>query len=219
MNFKKLVVINVATLAVLGAAGVGGFHYYDQVTNYVKTDNAKIDGKQYIITAPAAGKLTDWDGSLGKEFAPNSSLGKITIPASEEGSQSKTVDITSPTDLTIVSDKALDNTLVSPTTPLAYAYDFNDLYVTANFEETKIDEIKLGQEVDLYVDAFGDQTLKGTVSEIGLATASEFSLVSSGNSDANYTKVTQVIPVKITINDHQGVNLVPGMNVTVKVHK
>lgn len=219
INIKKLLAINVVTVAALSAVGIGGFYYYDQATNYIKTDNAKIDGKQYVITAPASGVLTNWQGSLGKEFLPNTSLGQVSVPSTDANGQSSTVSINSPTDLTIVADKAANNTLVSPGTALAYAYDFNNLYVTANIEETKIDDVKVGQDVDIYVDALGDTPLKGKVEEIGLSTASEFSLTSSGNSDANYTKVTQVIPVKISIDEHKGSQIVPGMNVTVKVHK
>lgn len=98
-------------------------------------------------------------------------------------------------------------------------YDLNNLWVTANIDETKIDEIATGQDVDIYVDAFPNTTLKGKVQQIGLATAGTFSLLPSSNSTGNYTKVTQVVPVKVSIDDNKGVAIVPGMNVTVRIHK
>ena len=95
----------------------------------------------------------------------------------------------------------------------------NNLYVTANIDETNINEVAVGQNVDIYVDAFPNQTLKGTVQQIGLATAGTFSLLPSSNTTGNYTKVTQVVPVKISIDDNTGTAIVPGMNVTVRIHK
>jgi len=54
---------------------------------------------------------------------------------------------------------------------------------------------------------------------IGLATAGTFSLLPSDNASGNYTKEVQVIPVKVSIENYGGLDLVPGMNVTVRIHK
>ncbi|GAA3333448.1 hypothetical protein GCM10020331_097520 [Ectobacillus funiculus] len=53
----------------------------------------------------------------------------------------------------------------------------------------------------MYVDAFPNTTLTGTVDQVGLTTANTFSLIPSGSTTANYTKVTQVVPVRIAL-DH-----------------
>ena len=75
---KKLIIVNIITLVVLAAAGIGGYYYYDQATNYIKTDNAKIDGQQLAITAPANGKLEEWNGDFGKTYgmAPRAGRGR-----------------------------------------------------------------------------------------------------------------------------------------------
>jgi len=218
-NVKKIIAVNVATVAVLAAAGFGGYHFYDQSTNYIKTENAKIDGKQVIIPAPVSGKLTDWNGTLGKVIKQDGSIGHVASPSLEDPQEISSTNITAPTDLTIVSNKALSNSLVAQGTPLAYGYNFDELYVTANIDEADVQDVEVGQKVDLYVDALKNDTLKGKVEEIGLATASEFSVLPSGNSDGNYTKVKQVVPVKISITDAAGKDILPGMNVTVKIHK
>ena len=70
----------------------------------------------------------------------------------------------------------------------------------------------------MYVDAYPDTTLTGKVEQVGLTTANTFSMLPSSNATANYTKVTQVVPVKISL-DSKSVNIVPGMNVTVRIHK
>lgn len=219
INMKKLIILNVTTLAVLTGAGIGGYHFYDQSVNYVKTDNAKIDGKQIVITSPTAGKLTNWQGNLGKNFEANSAVGQVLSASSDNSEGTASTDITVPTDVTIVANKAVDNSLIGAGTPLAYGYDFNHLWVTANIDETDINDIETGQEVDIYVDAHKDATLSGKIEEVGLSTSSEFSLLPSNNSNANYTKVTQVVPVKISINDAEGKELLPGMNVSIRVHK
>ncbi|MCB6949711.1 HlyD family secretion protein, partial [Roseburia faecis] len=53
----------------------------------------------------------------------------------------------------------------------------------------------------------------------GKATASTFSLMPTDRSSGNYTKETQVIPVKVKLDSYGGLDLVPGMNVTVRIHK
>lgn len=129
------------------------------------------------------------------------------------------MDVTLPNDGTIVQNNAVPNSFVAVGTPLAQVYDLNKLWVTAKIDETNIDEVAVGQDVDINVDAFPNNTLKGKVQQIGLATAGTFSLLPSTNSTGNYTKVTQVVPVKVSIDDNKGVSIVPGMNVTVKIHK
>lgn len=124
-----------------------------------------------------------------------------------------------PTKATVVQNNVVKDSFVAAGTPLATAYDMSNLWVTANIDETKINDVATNQDVDIYVDAFPNTPLKGKVDTIGLATASTFSLLPSSNTSGNFTKVTQVVPVKITIDDTKGLNLVPGMNVTVRIHK
>ena len=79
--------------------------------------------------------------------------------------------------------------------------------------------MNVGQDVDIFVDAFKNTKFTGKVEEVGLATASTFSLLPESNGNANYTKVTQVVPIKISIDDTKGNRILPGMNVSVRIHK
>ncbi|PFP24790.1 HlyD family secretion protein [Bacillus sp. AFS073361] len=217
MSTKKLLLLNVIILLILVGGGVGGYAYYNGAVNYLSTDNAQIAGQQVTIAAPADGKLTNWEVNLGDRFSKDSKVGAIAT--TDEKGKPIDMKVTMPTDGTIVQNSGVQNSFVAAGTPLAKEYDFNNLWVTANIEETKIDEVTIGQDVDIYVDAFPNNTLKGKVQQIGLATAGTFSLLPSSNNTGNYTKVTQVIPVKISIDDNKGVAIVPGMNVTVRIHK
>ncbi|SFE96158.1 HlyD membrane-fusion protein of T1SS [Bacillus sp. OV194] len=225
MNMKRLAVLNVIILLILVGGGIAAYYYYNQSVSYIKTDNAQIAGEQVTIAAPANGKLTDWKGSLGKEFNKGEEIGTISAaPSAGAGATPASagmskVKITLPKDGTVVQQSAVEDSFVAAGTPLAHVYDLSSLWVTANVKETDINDVKVGQEVDVYVDSYPDNTLSGEVKKIGLATANTFSLLPNSNNTANYTKVTQVIPVKISLDSYQGLDIVPGMNVTVRIHK
>lgn len=217
MSMKKLLIINIVTLIVLIGGGVVGYYYYDQATSYVKTDNAKIDGKMITIASPSAGKLTDWSAKTGESLASGATVGHVMT--AQAGQKPMDLSVSMPSKATIVQSMATKNGFVAAGTPLAYGFDLNDLWVTANIEETEIDEIKVGQTVDVYVDSYPDTTLSGEVEQIGMTTASTFSMMPSSNGNANYTKVAQVIPVKVSLSQEKSLDIRPGMNVTVRIHK
>jgi multidrug resistance efflux pump len=217
MNTRRLLLLNIIILIVLVGGGFAAFSYYSRTVNYLTTDNAQISGQQATIAATSNGKLTEWKPSVGTKYSKDDTVGTI-ITTSPDGKPLE-VPVTVPTNGTVVQNNAVENAFVAAGTPLAVEYDLSNLWVTANIDETKIDEIATGQDVDIYVDAFPNQTLKGKVQQVGLATAGTFSLLPSTNSTSNYTKVTQVVPVKVSIDDNKGVAIVPGMNVTVRIHK
>ena len=65
---KKMVLINVITIVVLVILGVVGFHFYNQATSYVSTDNAKVDGEQIKVSAPASGEIKSFDVKTTKKW-------------------------------------------------------------------------------------------------------------------------------------------------------
>ena len=94
-----------------------------------------------------------------------------------------------------------------------------DVYVIANFKETQLKRIKVGQFVDIKVDAYKDLHIKGSVNSIQSGTGARFSLLPPENATGNYVKVVQRVPVKITIDSEPNDNFVlaPGMSVIPKV--
>ncbi|WJH33330.1 efflux RND transporter periplasmic adaptor subunit [Paenibacillus aurantius] len=216
MNTTKVLMINIVVLLLLIAGGFTGYYYYNQSTLYLKTKNAQVAGQQMTIAAPAAGHLKDWKGKSGTALKAGETVGDVETAGAQGTAQ---VNVTIPQDGTIVQNMAVDNQMVAPGTPLAYAYDLKNLWVTANISETDLEDVKVGQTVDVYVDAYPNITFNGTVEQIGMTTAGTFSLLPQSNSNANYTKVTQVIPVKITLNNSQAAGLAPGMSAEVRIHK
>ncbi|WP_291586842.1 HlyD family secretion protein [Bacteroides sp.] len=80
---------------------------------------------------------------------------------------------------------------------LSYLVRSNDKWITANYKETQIDHIFIGQKVLIKVDALKGQTFEGKVTAISEATGSKYALVPTDNSAGNFVKVQQRIPVRI----------------------
>jgi len=91
-----------------------------------------------------------------------------------------------------------------------------DTYVVANFKETQVGRLRIGQEVEVTADAFPGRRLHGRIDSFAPATGSEFALIPVENATGNFTKITQRVPVRIVIDD-AGAALRPGLSVEVKV--
>lgn len=93
------------------------------------------------------------------------------------------------------------------------------LWIVANFKENQMRDIRVGQPVEMAVDALGGATLKGHVELISPATGSEFAVIRPDNATGNFTKVAQRVPVKISIDPDQPLaqRLRPGLSVTARV--
>ncbi|RIL19787.1 HlyD family secretion protein [Staphylococcus gallinarum] len=213
---KKMVLINVITIVVLVILGVVGFHFYNQATSYVSTDNAKVDGEQIKVSAPASGEIKSFDVKNDEKVDKGDKVAKIAVKGDD--GQAQTMSIKMPQNGTIVKKDAMEGSMVQAGSPIAYAYNLDDSYITANVDEKDIADVEEGKDVDVKLDG-EDAKLKGKVEEVGKATASSFSLMPSSNSDGNYTKVSQVVPVKISLDSKPSKNVVPGMNAEVKIHK
>jgi membrane fusion protein (multidrug efflux system) len=119
----------------------------------------------------------------------------------------------------IVSNRTVEvGQNVAPGQELMKVINLDDVWITANFKETQLREMKPGQRVTVEVDANGVK-YNGKVDSIAGASGARFSLLPPENATGNYVKVVQRIPVKIVLDpgsnkDHR---LVPGMSVTPKV--
>ncbi|QGY01139.1 HlyD family secretion protein [Methylobacterium mesophilicum SR1.6/6] len=90
----------------------------------------------------------------------------------------------------------------------------DDIWVTANFKETQITDMRPNQPVDIEIDAYPGRKIHGTVASVQPGSGTAFSLLPAQNATGNYVKVTQRIPVKIVVNDWpQDVSIGPGMSI------
>lgn len=99
----------------------------------------------------------------------------------------------------------------------------NDIWVVANFKETQLEKMRVGQTADIEVDAFPSEKFRGVVQSVSGATGARFALLPPDNSTGNFVKVVQRIPVKIVLDKNAEQNkhldlLRAGMNVDVTVN-
>lgn len=126
--------------------------------------------------------------------------------------------VRAPTD-GVVSKKSVEpGQVIQPGQPLLALVPLEDTWVTANFKETQLRDMRVGQPADISVDAYG-RTYAGHVQSIAAATGARFSLLPPENATGNYVKVVQRVPVKITFDKGQDPDhlLRPGMSVVVTV--
>ena len=111
--------------------------------------------------------------------------------------------------------------LVQPGQSLFYIINNTTAWVIANFKETQLDKMRVGQKVKLKIDAFPGTEFEGEVSSFSPATGSKFSLLPPDNASGNFVKTVQRLPVRINFtdsNDKEKLQLLrSGMNVDVDV--
>ncbi|MEP6618185.1 MAG: HlyD family secretion protein [bacterium] len=116
----------------------------------------------------------------------------------------------------IVSRKQVElGQLVQAGQPLLTVVSDTGVWVTANFKETQLNDLKVGQQAELDVDAYGGCQAKGIVESVSPATGAKFALLPPDNATGNFTKVVQRVPVRLKITEGCGKDhpLRPGMSV------
>ncbi len=211
--------IFIALAAILGGIGYWVYNNY----MYYTTDDAQLTGKIVSVSAPITGTLSSLNVKLGDTVSQGQTLGTVTgVPSASTNSAKSTpasVDITSPISGTVLQVAAVQGQGVAPGLAVVQVTDLNSINVTAYVDENAISNVKVGQDVDIKVDAYSDTTFSGHVQQIVPAAASVFSLLpTQDNASGNFTKVGQRIPVIITLGNNGGKSIVPGMSATVTIH-
>ena len=117
----------------------------------------------------------------------------------------------------VVTRKSVEvGQIVQPGQGLMAIVPLHDTWVTANFKETQLANVRPGQRAEVHVDMYG-KSVRAHVDSIASATGSRLSLLPPENATGNFVKVVQRIPVKILIDDREGLVLRPGMNVDVTI--
>jgi membrane fusion protein (multidrug efflux system) len=158
--------------------------------------NAEI-GSKFAQARYAAAKATRDNAALQLSYT------KVTSPVSG-----------------IVSRKQIEvGQLVQPGQPLLTLVSDSAVWVTANFKETQLSDIKVGQPVAIEVDSYPGCEAEGKVESLSAATGAKFALLPPDNSTGNFTKVVQRVPVRIQVTKGCGAErpLRPGMSVTAHV--
>jgi membrane fusion protein (multidrug efflux system) len=105
---------------------------------------------------------------------------------------------------------------VGPGQRILMLHDPNDIWIEANIKETRIRYLRVGQPVEITVDAYPNERFVGRVARIGSSTTARFALLPTPNPSGNFTKITQRVPVKIDFVERPKV-LSPGMMVEIAI--
>ncbi len=130
--------------------------------------------------------------------------------------------VTASVDGQISNVKIQPGQMVNPGAALFYIVDNSDTWVVANFKETQLDKMRMGQKVGIKVDAYPNTEFEGEINSFSPATGSRFSLLPPDNATGNFVKTVQRVPIKIKLtknNKPEAIAMLrPGMNADVDVH-
>jgi membrane fusion protein (multidrug efflux system) len=127
--------------------------------------------------------------------------------------------VTAPTAGFIAKKQVEVGQLVQAGQPMLTIVSDTGTFITANFKETQLGDLKVGQPVTIEVDAYGKCEARGKVESVSAATGAKFALLPPDNATGNFTKVVQRVPVRIAVTKPCSTTLLlrPGMSVTVHV--
>ncbi len=185
---------------------------YDHITKAYEATSAQADASKALI---AVSKLQINSASAAVETA------NAQIKVSD--TQLKNTRLRSPANGVIAKRWLLSGDVIQPGQAAFTLTDDSKKWVICYLEETKIHAVQDGQDVKFKIDAFPHIKFHGKVFLTGTSTASVFSLIPASNASGNFTKVTQRIPVRISIDsadngkDISSFNILPGMSVVIKI--
>ena len=190
-------------------------------TEFLKTQKELVRSKAVVATARA--ELHEAEAARHELKVLESKRAILEVRKSEAMArierQQLAIDdrvFTSPVDGVVSRAFVEVGEYVQPGQRILLLHDPQGVYVDANIRETDIRKVGLNQPVRIAVDAYPDQSFEGTVERIGYAATSQFALLPSPNPSGNFTKVTQRLPVRITLAQREGL-LRPGMMVEVYI--
>ena len=228
---KMKAIMSVVLLLLIVGGAYWGYQFYYQSSHYFITEDAQISANMITVTPEITGKVDSWNVKEGDMIKEGAILGvqdvsmllssNVINPAALNNSADAIVskaEIKAPISGKIIHTSIVEGQVLSPGMEAAIIADTEHIYIKANVEETEIFRIEQGQTVDITVDAFGKKPFYGYVQSIGQATESVFSPFPTLNTSGNFTKQTQLIPIKISIINDEGVTLMPGMNTKIKIH-
>jgi multidrug resistance efflux pump len=227
---RKTVIILILAVAVAAGLGIVGYYWY-QGSRYVATDDARIASNVVAVSPEILGKVVEWRVKEGDTVQKDDILGRQDLGSAltsgalnpqtmgaVAGVVAEKAVLKAPITGQVILSTAVVGEMAAPGMSLAVIADTDGLYISANIKEGDIARVKIGQSVEVSIDAFGGKRFHGRVETIGRATSSTFSLLPAQSGSGNYTKVIQVIPIKVNVIDQGDSRFMIGMNAAIKIH-
>ena len=214
---KKKFIWRVILLIIAFVVAIVGWGNYRK---YVSTIDANLDGGRVNVSASVMAPLSAVFKHEGDSVKRGELLAMLDSTATEN------YRIVSPVDGLIAKQWVVPGDLLQPGENIFTLNEGKELWVAVYLQETKFNEIRMGQSALFTLDAYPGLTFYGKIFYIGANAASEFSLIPPDNASGNYTKVAQRIPLRISIDRVEGkeklkanLRLLSGMSANVKIIK
>jgi multidrug resistance efflux pump len=205
-KISKTIIIAAAIVILLAGVGIAGYFIYEG-SFYYQTDNAKVGTDIYQLTANASGQMVRMNVSQGDEVKAGQVLAQV-----ENG-----LIVRSPVDGTVTDVKMQKGDYATATDVILVVAKASDMHITANVEEMNILKIHMGQSVSVYLDAYG-RSFDGYVTDVNTVTSAELTgSAISVTTSGTYTKITQLIPIKIKLIDNVDLVDIIGTNASIKI--
>lgn len=217
MVSKKKNIFIVLAIMAASLLGITGYYWYNN-TYYIKTEDARVEGTIARVSSQVSGKIVSMYVGEGDRVVSGQAIARLDDTTLQPGANPDLAVVRAPMDGVIIRKIGNTGEMAAPGQPLAMLLDPYSFYVTVNVEETKIKPVRPGQRVDLYIDAIPGQVFPGRVERIGEASLSTFSILPSGNTSGNFTKVIQRIPVRVALEDLKGYQFQYGASVYAKIY-
>jgi membrane fusion protein, multidrug efflux system len=194
--------------------GVITSEQFDHVKKAFETASAQLDAAKALLL-------------VSKSMISSASASVETANAQVKvlDTQLKNTKLSAPADGVVAKRWLLPGDVIQPSQSVFTMTMSKNLWIVTFLEETNIAEIRMGQNVRFTLDAFPNVKFTGKIFMIGSSTASVFSLIPANNAAGNFTKVTQRIPVRISIEsadnnkEISSFNILSGMSAVVKIIK
>jgi multidrug resistance efflux pump len=223
---RRWIVLPLLLLALAAGVVFGGRYLSDRAL-HVSTENALITGALIQVGSLNAGRVHNVGVDIGDRVTVDQVVATVAVPASLGttpagtakmgflGTTDQQVTVRSPINGVVAARSCNPGDTVAVGQSLLTVIDPTQLWVQAQIEETQIERVRPGQPVEVSVDTLR-RKIPGRVVAVGQATAATFSLIPQGTTSGSFTKVTQLVPVKIAI-DYGELPLVLGGSVEVKI--
>src|SRR5208282_4385814 len=177
--------------------GVVSIQQYDQANTGLRVAIAD--------EALAEHQLTQAEAALGSPGDDHSRYARPVVRQAEAALEAAKLDLdytrlTAPFQGIVTHKTAHVGNRVQVGEPLLAVVPLGRLYVTANFKETQLTDVRVGQKAEIVADIYPDYTYRGHVDSISMGTGAAFSLLPPENATGNWVKVVQRVPVKVVID-------------------
>lgn len=181
----------------LRKAGVVSSQFYDQANTAFRMSEANVALAQHQVAQARA--------ALGGEIEDHSRYDRPIVHQAQAALEAAKLDlaytkITAPFDGIITHKTAHAGHRVQPGEPLMADVPTGRLYITANYKETQLTYVRVGQKATVEADIYPGHTYLGHIDSISMGTGAAFSLLPPENATGNWVKVVQRVPVKIVLD-------------------